>query len=282
MSSPDSTAKVCALCETLGRLRQSHIVPKFVFDWVKRQGGGRIRGGTEPNIPLQDGPKLPMLCSSCEARFSAWEREAANRVFRVVHSSPSSRFEYGEWFLPFAVSVSFRVLKYYRGWVEAEPDRAPQIVAHVDSALSEWAAYLLGKRKLLGPYEHHCIVLPSEAPASPEGHTLRHFFEGVVDFQPAVAAPDGSTVVITKMCKLWIVGIVKRGKNSQWTNTRIAAKGGVFTSPFAMPTWFVDYLGSRFAAAKSQALRLTERQRTLLWEEARQNGWLPSGGGRPN
>jgi hypothetical protein len=39
----------CALCGRAGPMLLSHIVPKFVFDWLKDSSGtGRIRTGFRP------------------------------------------------------------------------------------------------------------------------------------------------------------------------------------------------------------------------------------------
>ena len=261
----------CALCSTVGRLRQSHVIPKFVFDWTKRRGEG-LRASNNPNLQLQDGPKPRMLCGACESRFSGWEREAASKVFRPIHSSNCSELSYGPWFLKFAVSVSFRVLQYYGDWVRTDPKRAQSVRERCEFVTKEWAKFLLGRRSLLGPYEHYCVVLPSSDTDEPSERTLASFFEGVIDFQPALTTPDDGIAVITKMCRLCIVGTVQRGRSKDWVNARIASKGGLFCPPFAMPTWFVDYLGSRLREAQ-HVQQLSPRQRALLLERALKRGW---------
>jgi hypothetical protein len=117
----------CALCAADRQLRLSHVIPKFVFDWMKSRGEF-IRGCGRPNMPLQDGPKVLMLSGPCESRLSGWERAAATSLFRPAHAASNARVEYGTWRLPFAVSLSFRVLRYFQQLVSVEPHRASIII----------------------------------------------------------------------------------------------------------------------------------------------------------
>jgi hypothetical protein len=40
---------LCHLCEQDARLRDSHILPKFVFKWRKQTGSGYLKGGVNFN-----------------------------------------------------------------------------------------------------------------------------------------------------------------------------------------------------------------------------------------
>lgn len=272
---PIEATDVCPLCSEPALVCQSHVIPKFVFDWLKTRGRS-IRSFGQPNIPLQDGPKRRMLCQGCETRLSTWERPVASQIFYPLHRGSASSFQYGQWFLKFAVSLSFRVLEYFQGWVRAPESEATRIASCVRDAQASWAAFLTRDGTLLGPYEHHCVVLPSQFPDSPEGRMLRHFFVGTVDFQPATATPDSSIVVVTKMGRLCIIGTIVRPRKQLWENTRIAANGGTIAPPFQTPTWFLDYLRDRFNAVRSGTQHLSARQRALLWEKAHREGWIMS------
>ena len=51
----------CALCGAVTDLKLSHIIPKFVYRMLTKTGVGKLRGGMNPNIPMQDGEKHYML-----------------------------------------------------------------------------------------------------------------------------------------------------------------------------------------------------------------------------
>ena len=58
----------CPLCRSRGPLRESHIIPGFVFDWLLESSAtGHMRDGRAPNLRIQDGFKQRLLCDSCEA-----------------------------------------------------------------------------------------------------------------------------------------------------------------------------------------------------------------------
>lgn len=76
----------CALCDFKDvQLRKSHIIPKFVYDWMKDTSKTRyMRGSDNVNSRLQDGPKEYLLCGGCETKLSAMEKEIANKLFKKI------------------------------------------------------------------------------------------------------------------------------------------------------------------------------------------------------
>ncbi len=79
----------CKFClEEKSSLQISHIIPKFVYNWMKKTATtGRMRDGRNVNQPAQDGYKTRLLCSSCENEFSAYESYFANFVFMPLTKS---------------------------------------------------------------------------------------------------------------------------------------------------------------------------------------------------
>src|SRR3546814_6050943 len=51
---------ICAFCDSDEPLRESHVLPAFVFRWLRgRSGTGHMRNTDNPNRRVQDGLKLP-------------------------------------------------------------------------------------------------------------------------------------------------------------------------------------------------------------------------------
>ena len=91
------TAKysTCELCCKEKDLRESHIIPKFVFDWQKESSGtGFLRSSRVPNRRVQDGAKEYMLCSDCETLFNQWETSFATNIFHPLNRRENIQFEY--------------------------------------------------------------------------------------------------------------------------------------------------------------------------------------------
>ncbi|MDQ6987940.1 MAG: hypothetical protein Q9M25_09070, partial [Mariprofundaceae bacterium] len=63
----------CRLCGQEQDLQKSHVIPSFVYKWLKETSGtGFFRFGMEPNKRVQDGHKFYWLCKECEGRFNEW------------------------------------------------------------------------------------------------------------------------------------------------------------------------------------------------------------------
>ncbi|ALQ09867.1 MULTISPECIES: hypothetical protein [Pseudoalteromonas] len=66
--------ELCKYCKKNEAIENSHIIPSFIFKWLKKTSPtGFIRATNEPNKREQDGPKSPLLCNDCEVEFSEVE-----------------------------------------------------------------------------------------------------------------------------------------------------------------------------------------------------------------
>lgn len=76
----------CALCDTENlKLRESHIIPKFVFDWLKSTSKTPyVRASDNVNSRLQDGLKDYLLCGTCEGNLSSMEGKIARNLFKKL------------------------------------------------------------------------------------------------------------------------------------------------------------------------------------------------------
>ncbi len=102
----------CVLCKSDKPLVESHIIPQFVYNRIKKNSPtGFLRGSiSDVNLRKQDGDKLKMLCDDCEQRFSEAEKNFAEKVFEPYHESGTTSFTYGPWLRYFISSVNWRTL----------------------------------------------------------------------------------------------------------------------------------------------------------------------------
>ena len=104
----------CRLCGETKELQESHILPGFVCRWMKETSAtSYLRFGQQPNLRVQDGIKLHLLCADCEQRFNHWETQFANRIFHPMIQGNTPSASYGAWLLLFCASVSWRALVYF-------------------------------------------------------------------------------------------------------------------------------------------------------------------------
>ena len=101
----------CWLCNNVSSLRNSHIIPRFVFKWLIDSGGTPyLRKGSSPNKRVQDGDKHILYCGACEIRLSIWENKAKSHLFVPATKKQSLPINYGPWLSRFAASLSIRTL----------------------------------------------------------------------------------------------------------------------------------------------------------------------------
>lgn len=164
----------CRLCgSSESPLKQSHVIPSFVWDWLKKTSVGGIRSGTIPNRRVQDGPKPPMLCASCEQLFSGYEKSFSEKVFDPIHRDPlPETLEYREWAIRFAVSVSWRVLTYHLMQLQGLRNFNENQMEWAISAESAWRKFLLGKAEHPGEHEQHLLVMGLIESGSTDGLSL--------------------------------------------------------------------------------------------------------------
>src|SRR5665647_1861288 len=101
---------ICRLCDCEKTLKESHIIPKFVFRWMKKTGGKYIRKADNPNKRVEDGVKDYLLCNDCEQLFSKLEDKFARDIFYPYSNSNIDTFKYDNELIKFSISVLYRLL----------------------------------------------------------------------------------------------------------------------------------------------------------------------------
>lgn len=234
---------ICHLCNTNRELRESHIIPSFIFKWLKETSGtGFIRFGQIPNLRTQEGYKLHWFCDDCESLFNTWETEFANSIFYPMTKGGSLSYSYGPWLLRFAVSVSWRVLTYFVE--ELDLSHYPIILREkANNALSHWRDVLLEKTPHPSVFEQH--MLPFDKVESfnyPDMPTnINRYILRTVDID-AVHSGDKSAFVYSKMGRIVLIGFIEMPNPRQWKGTKLHVKNGVLGSKhYTLPAGFGDY-----------------------------------------
>lgn len=251
-----STCGTCLLCGNAGGLCDSHIIPAFVFAWQKESSGtGFLRSGQAPNLRVQDGPQVPLLCPRCEGGFNRWETPCNERIFLPLHKGQGSTFHYDDWLLKFAVSVSWRVLTYFR-MREDLTHLTPQLLAAADRAERAWRDFLLGKEPHPGSFEQHMFPLDAvESVSIPNAPpNLNRYFLCTVD--PTVFRIEDRAFVYAKMCRLLLIGFINMPQPRRWDGTKVHVRGGTL-GPFGCE------VPDLWIAIRSRAKSLIEKEASI-------------------
>lgn len=253
----------CAFCGLRARLHESHVLPAFVYRWLKRGSGtGHIRNTDNPNRRVQDGLKLPWLCSDCERKFSRYETAFATKLFHDWGGG-RKQIHYSDWLLKFCVSVSWRVLRFARGKNAGHRYTAQQ-EALMDQAEKRWRAFLNDEAPHPGVFEQH--LLPLGIIESATVHDLpknfNRFLARAVTFD--IVGSDRTLMTFAKLGPFIIFGLVQ-GNRKEWSGSKVHVRDG-FLGPrkYTVPAGVLDLLVEKAGLIVSAMDRMSEQQRSKI------------------
>lgn len=231
----------CAFCGHKTLLRESHVLPAFVFRWLRgRSGTGHIRQTENPNRRVQDGLKLPWLCDACEGLFSRFETAFATKVFYPWQEG-NTRIAYGDWLLKFCVSVSWRVLRFARGR-NKHAVYTQQQNHLMDRADQSWRAFINDEAPHPGEFEQHLLIfdLIENTNIGDLPNNINRFLMGAITLD--IVGSESSLMTFAKLGRFMIFGMIQKGSH-RWEGTKIRVKNGIlqpgtFTVPAELITLF--------------------------------------------
>lgn len=269
---PEIQLDACPLCGSVGPLRTSHVIPEFVFDWLLRTSPtGFMRFGTSPNIRVRDGMKLRLLCDSCEARLSVWEKATAEQLFLPYHNDTSVQIRYEGWLAKFCASIAWRVLFVYSQICPLEHMTKTQR-EDIPRALTAWKKFMFGTEDNPGRFELH--ILPVDVLNSTKGvrvpRNMNRYLARAVEID--VAAAKNEAFVYAKMCRLIVLGFVERPNFRRWHGSRVTIKQGLIEPrKYILPGAFSEFLADRALHMREIASQISVRQKTKANAAMRKN-----------
>lgn len=262
----------CRLCGSREALQKSHIIPAFIFKWLKETSAtGHIRFGEQPNRRVQDGYKIPMLCRRCESAFSALETQFSKQIFHPYAETRTLEIDYGEWLHDFCVSVSWRVL--HMVWERTALDHcSSEQTANASTALSEWKSYLNGESSNIEGFEQH--LLPLDAVGSVDGGALpaniNRYFLRTVDVDFVVGERSG--FVYSKLGPMIVIGFTYQANSAEWVGTKVSrGRGKLGPRAYRLPSGFADYVVGQAEKFANIHIRLSDKQREVINSSAMSN-----------
>ncbi len=247
----------CRLCKQEKELVESHIIPNFVYRWLKESSvTGHFRFGETINRRVQDGTKAYLLCGDCEQLFGAWENTFAKEIFVPLHEGGATKV-YGPWLLKFSVSISWRILTYFKECLDLN-HFSEDLLRSVDNALNVWQEFLLGKRLHPDKCEQHILpfrgfISDRSDPDLPSN--FNRYVSRSVDIDAACSKTHA--YVYAKMCRILLVGFIEMSHRERWRDTKIHVKKGTLEKQhYRIPMVIRDFMYYK-------AQRLQEIQRTM-------------------
>ena len=264
--------KQCALCASTSELQASHIIPRFVFDWLRDASAtGHFRSSQIPDLRVQDGLKPRMLCKRCEQLFSTWEKAFAEKCFVPLNSGNVRDVRYGPWMLKFATSVSWRVLRLFAAndGLAGFPEH---IMTEVDDTLREWSLFLLGDRPHPGRHEQHMFVadvIEHTSVANTPTNISRYLARAI---DPYVAHTQDSAITYAKMGKFVLFGFIAMEHPRRWKGTKLHVRHGLYGQhDIELPSDLRDFIFDRARLVAEKYSQISEQQREQIRKSYEQN-----------
>jgi hypothetical protein len=262
---PDFGLEVCALCERDLPLRRSHIIPSFVFEWLKETSGtGHIRAAENINLRVQDGWKTKLLCSECEQRFSQWEKIFAEQVFAPLHRREADKFRYGVWMEKFAVSVSWRVLTVYK-LIDGLAGFPQTVAEAANAALFRWKHFLLDIKTDPGIYEQHMFPVDFlESTTVPEmPPNMNRYLARAIEIH--VVHGGNIDIVYSKMGRIILFGFIQMPNPRAWQGTKLNVNyGNLGSDNYKIPSSIIEFLMDRARGIATSQAKMSTRQKEVL------------------
>lgn len=132
----------CKLFSTFGELKQSHIIPKFVFDYFKLTGSRFLRAFNQPNKRRQDGVKKYYLSQEAEQLFSIKVKWFAESIFKPFMVERRNILQYDQTLYYFSISVLWGVLLEQLEMPEIKNNPLLRMLEEVEL---DWRNYLINQ-----------------------------------------------------------------------------------------------------------------------------------------
>ncbi|MDO9340623.1 MAG: hypothetical protein Q7T72_08885 [Bacteroidales bacterium] len=237
--------KQCKLCHSSTELQLSHIVPKFVYSWMKKSGTGRFRQLKKLNKPIQDGIKKYLLCEECEKKIAQKEKWFKENLFESYLNAPKTQFTNNPALFYFAISVLWRVLIYFK-----DDGNQYYFKKELDLAEKEWRAFLLKGVPLKLFQNIHFIFIPEEFDIRSNVKNLYSYFHRTVDLE--IVESDQKSFVYAKFSRFILIGEIFGITESDFIGTNLNLIEALIPSTQEIKdSDVVDFMLSRVTRIKS-------------------------------
>lgn len=265
------TTGSCRLCKSEADLQLSHVVPAFVFRWLRESSGnGHIRTAASPNLRVQDGPQKYWLCSDCEARLGRSETAFATQLFHPYLAESGRRFRHGAWLLRFCVSVSWRNLLIQLEHLK-EQDFTEQERGWVALAEKAWRQFLLDEAPHPGTFRQFLLPLDRiESARSDLPPNINRYLMRAIDID--LCHGGQSLFTYTKLGRFIILGFINEPNPGHWIGGRVAAnEGTIEPRHYTLPAPFGPYLMDKAGRAREAMQGISQKQAAKVEQAFRAN-----------
>lgn len=259
--------KKCALYDIESDLRESHLIPKFVFEYLKKTGGKYFRTYENPNQRMQDGPKVFLLSEKAEQDFSKRERWFANNVFYPYLGQQKTNLEYDENLAYFVVSVLWRILKDQLTHPEIANDKDLNFLNDVES---EWRNFLSNFVYPVNYNDINFFLTDRIESHNTDGFNVNLYFTRIVDATIVSNEKRTHVAVYVKFLRFVLWSVVK-GDPNDCQDVKINFLKGNLNTPQELSDDFIgNFFQNRIQEIDNRP-RASKEQQEIINQEVLKN-----------
>lgn len=232
----------CALCGNESELRDSHIIPRFVFKHLKKSAASPfLRKYENPDERVQDYNEK-LLCPDCEQHLNKFESPVAGYIYHPYQRGDSTSFSYDDWLHRFIISVNWRLTHSDLSEWKNLPEHQREAVK---DARDIWHDIILNDEPVnRDPFAHHMILFsdlelrtdPSDLPDRWEFYRDR-----AID---ATVAHGAGTYYYVKLPGIVFISCIQPPHVDGFNNTEID-ESGLIRTPQRIPRHIENFLVQR-------------------------------------
>ena len=259
--------KKCVICCENAPIKNSHVLPRFVFRWMIKTGGSQfLRHAGAPNKRVQDGFKYPLLCGDCETRTSLVEKHFAEHIFKPSVENGALPKRTGRKEYDFVCLNHLRSMAYFS--IEGKMDKiSNQEVEMRFRAIDTIGAYLngethsaVGLKFYLLPFGVGELSDLRGAPPNWHRYIRRH-----TEFD-TIGNDTGSLFGSYYKLGPWLSFCLIKNEGQRWLGADINVTRSRWDRRITLPPSILDFLFDRAETSKRIMHSMSDKQKKVVQE----------------
>ena len=259
---------ICKLCGANATLKESHIVPKSIYKWLKDTSATSfLRRTGNLNVRTQDGIKIYLLCGDCEQRFSPYEKYFKEKIFMPINEAEFPvkipvGFNYDDKLFYFLISVWWRTILWSFNDKEVQESKHWDLIHKCEKELRE---FLLTFRYPENFDRIYINLFGYVQNAPPEYKKVNHFFMRSID--PFIMFDDTSCYFSLRIPSFWFFGNIIGLDDKKLGLLRLNPSGGTFKVPQGViisEPHISSFMATRLKVHTDKLETASEKQREII------------------
>lgn len=275
---------ICPITLTESKIRDSHIFPKFMYEYLNAHGGNRnFLDSSNSKRISQNGTKTKMLGAETEESFSKREKWFAERVFVPYNENRllNKEVEYGKELYYYTVSQLWRLI-YYNELI-SKRDNHPffnpdyeELNELCSEAKEEWRAFLNNEITPKRFCNLYIMPLKSILSIIPSRYFEIEFYIRRIFDSNIFCSDTGDRIMYCKLPNMILWGLLSVGEPHRCYGSKINVDGGVLSMEFEQyDDEIIEYIFHRIGFC-SQMMRVdaqnfTDQHVNRLYEKMRKS-----------